>query len=152
MRVLLLKDVPGLGRAGEIKEVAGGHAQNYLFPHKLAAPVTEGAVRRVASVKEAAERKQERKTNEAKVLAGRLDGKTVIFKARAGEGDRLYGSITNADIAVELNKLAGIEVERRFIELEHPIKTLGEHTVVVKFGSGANATVNVRVERATEAA
>ena len=152
MRVLLLKDVPGLGHAGDIKEVAGGYAQNLLFPRKLASLVSEGAVHHVAAIKDAAERKQERKSHEAQALAARLTGKIVIFKARAGEGDRLYGSITNADIAVEINKLAGLEVDRRFIEIEHPIKTLGEHKVIVKFGSGATATVYVQVERAAEAA
>jgi large subunit ribosomal protein L9 len=152
MRVLLLKDVHGLGRAGDIKEVAGGYAQNYLLPRKLATPVTAGTVRQVQELKETAERKQERKVNETTILAAKLDGKAVSFRARAGEGDRLYGSITSADIAQELGKLVGVEVDRRFIELEHPLKALGEHRVTIKFGAGAVATVYVRVERSREVA
>jgi large subunit ribosomal protein L9 len=135
-----------------IKDVAGGYAHNLLFPRKLAVAVTEGAVKQAVDIKEAAVRRKERKASEAKTLADMLDGKTVIFRARAGEGDRLYGSITNADIADQLTRMIGHEVERRLIELEHPIKTLGEHKLIVKIASGAAATVYVRVERAAEPA
>jgi large subunit ribosomal protein L9 len=152
MRVLLLKDVHRLGHAGDVKEVASGYARNYLLPRKLAIPVTEGTVRQVQDIKAATDRKRERQANEAKTLATKLEGQTVIFKARAGEGERLYGSITSADIALELGKLAGAEVDRRFIEIEHPIKTLGEHPIAVKLGAGTTATVYVRVERAAEEA
>lgn len=150
MQVLLLRDIPGLGRAGEIKEVAGGYALNYLLPRKLATPVTEGALRQAQTEKETVERKRERKQSAAQALADRLSGRTVVLKARAGEGDRLYGSITNADIADALKKTLGVEIERRFIELEHPIKTLGEHQLTVKLGGGLAPTIFVRVERAAE--
>jgi large subunit ribosomal protein L9 len=151
MQVLLIKNVDGLGRAGDIKEVAGGYAHNFLFARKLAVPVTEGAIKQAEITREADRRRKERKTNEARNLATRLDGQTVVFYARAGEGDRLYGSITSADIADRLSQAVGQEVDRRFVELEHPIKTLGEHRVVVKTGAGAAATVFARVERAAEA-
>jgi large subunit ribosomal protein L9 len=152
MQVLLTKNVEGLGRAGEIKEVAGGYAHNYLFARKLAVAVTEGAVRQAEVAKEADARRKERRANEAKTLADQLDGKTVVFHARAGDGERLYGSITNTDIADHLSRLIGRPVERRLIELEHPIKTLGEHKLTIKIAAGAVATVYVRVERASEAA
>jgi large subunit ribosomal protein L9 len=151
MRVLLTKNVDGLGRAGEIKDVAGGYAHNFLFQRKLAVPVTEGAVKQAEVTKDTEARRKERLANQAKTLVGELDGKTVIFHARAGDGERLYGSITNADIAEQLGRLVGHDVERRFIELEHPIKTLGEHKVTVKIAAGAAATVYVRVERSIEA-
>ena len=96
MKVLLLKDVKGLGKAGEIKEAAGGYAQNYLVANGLAQIVTEGAVRQAQDLREAAVRKQERKALEAKSLAAKLEGQVVTFKVRTGEGERLYGSITNA--------------------------------------------------------
>lgn len=150
MRVLLTKNVEGLGHAGEIKEVAGGYAHNFLLPRKLAVPVTEGTVKQAQATKDAEVRRKERKATEAKTLAGLLDGKTVIFQTRAGEGDRLYGSITTADIAEKLSQAIGQAVDRRYIELEHPIKTLGEHKVSVKLTSGAVAAVYVRVERAAE--
>ncbi len=151
MRVLLLKDVKGLGRAGDIKEVAGGYAANYLLPGKLAQPVTEGAVKSVQQAKELAARKQERKTTEAKTLAGKLNGQTVILKARSGEGERLYGSITSADIVQALAAATGLTVERKHVALEHPIKTLGHHQVPVKLGGGLTAMITVVVERDREA-
>ncbi len=152
MQVMLLKDVPGLGHAGDVKQVAAGYAQNYLFPRNLAISATEGAVKQAKSLQEAAERRRQRKVNEAKEIAARLDGQEIIFSARAGEGDRLYGSITGHDIAEKLQSSTGIEVDRRYVELEHPIKSLGEHNVVVKLGSGAVANIRVRVERQAEVA
>ncbi len=150
MRVLLLKDVKGLGRAGEVKEAAGGYAQNYLFPNKLAQPVTEGTIKQVQHVKEAIASKQERRAAEAKNLAARLDGQMITFKARSGEGERLYGSITNADIAVALSKTIGQPVDRKLVEIPHPIKTLGQHRATVKVGPGLVANVLIFVERAAE--
>jgi large subunit ribosomal protein L9 len=147
MRVLLLKDVKGLGHAGDIKEVTGGHAQNYLFPNRLAQPVTEGAVKQAQDLQDAAARKRERKTLEAQKLAAKLDGRVLTFKARTGEGDRLYGSITNADIAEALAKATGQEIDRKYIELEHPIKMLGEHPITIKVGSGFTARITAVVER-----
>jgi large subunit ribosomal protein L9 len=147
MRVLLLKEVKGLGHAGQVKDVAGGYATNYLFPQKLAEPVTEGAVKQAEQVKEVLARKQERKTSEAKTLAARLDGQEVTFKAKTGEGDRLYGSITAADVAEALSRKTGLEVDRRYLELEHPIKALGEHRVQLKLASGLFAYITVLVER-----
>jgi large subunit ribosomal protein L9 len=152
MQVMLLKDVAGLGHAGDIKHVAAGYAQNYLFPRNLAVPATEGAVKQAKSLQDAAERRHQRKISEAKETAARLDGREIVFTARAGEGDRLYGSITGHDVAEKLQAETGVEVDRRFVELEHPIKSLGEHHVTVKFGSGAVASVRVRVERQVEAA
>ncbi|MGC8781310.1 MAG: 50S ribosomal protein L9, partial [Anaerolineae bacterium] len=139
-------------RAGDIKEVAGGYAHNFLFPRKLAVPLTEAALKQAQQMKEAEARRRERQALEAQTLAGQLDGKTVVFHARAGEGDRLYGSITSADIAEALSRLVGREVERRVVDLEHPIKTLGEHAVPIKIAGGVTATVRVRVERSDEAA
>ncbi len=147
MKVLLLKDVKGFGKAGEIKEAAGGYAQNYLVANGLAQVVTDGAVRQVQEQHEAAARKQERKVIEAKALAAKLDGQVVTFKVRTGEGERLYGSITNADVAAKLSKAIGYEIDRKYIELPHPIKTLGEHVIVVKIATGLVARVTAIIER-----
>ena len=152
MRVLLLKDVKGLGKAGETKEVAGGYAANYLFPNKLAQPMTEGAVKTAQEVKAAEVRKVEKKANESKVLANRLDGQTVVLKARSGEGDRLYGSITSQDVAEALTKSVGVPVDKRVVEIEHPIKTLGRHDVTLRLGGGLTAKVMVLVEKSKEPA
>jgi large subunit ribosomal protein L9 len=147
MQVLLLKDVAGIGHAGDIKEVSGGHAKNYLFPKKLAVPASEGAQKQAESLREAGERRRDRKLTEAKAQASKLDGQVLTFKVLAGEGDRMYGSVTSAEIAEALSKVAKTEIERRQIELEHPIKSLGQHSVPVKAASGVTATIVVSVER-----
>ncbi|OIO88775.1 MAG: 50S ribosomal protein L9 [Anaerolineae bacterium CG2_30_64_16] len=152
MQVLLLKDVEGLGRAGDIKHTSGGYAQNYLVPNKLAVVATDGAIKQARSIQDAAKRRSERKLTEAKTLAGRIEGQTLTLQMRAGEGDRLYGSVTNADIAEKLSRAAGAEIDRRLVDIEHPIKTLGRHAVIVKLGSGVSVQVAVQVERAAEEA
>lgn len=150
MRVLLLKEVKGLGKPGDVKEVAGGYASNYLFPNKLAEPATEGGVKVAQQTKEAESRKVEKKANEAKNLAAKLQGQTVVLKARSGEGDRLYGSITGHDVAEALTKSTGLAIDKRIVDLEHPIKSLGRHDVVLRFGGGLTSTVTVIVERSKE--
>lgn len=152
MRVLLLKDVKGLGHAGDIKDVAGGYATNYLIPNRLAQPYVEGMEKAIQQAREIAARKQERKDAEAQMLAAKLHGQTVVLTARSGEGERLYGSITAADIAQALSQTTGLTVDRKLIQLEHPIKTLGQHPIPIKLGSGLVATVTVIVERSKEAA
>src|SRR5512142_1755305 len=107
MQVMLLKDVAGLGHAGDIKHVAGGYAQNFLFPRNLAVPASEGAQKQAKILHEAAERRRDRKASEAKETASRINGQEVVFTARAGEGDRLYGSITNQDVAEKLQAQTG---------------------------------------------
>ena len=150
MLVLLLKDVAGIGHAGDIKDVSGGHAKNYLFPKKLAVPASEGAQKQAQSMHDAAERRRDRKFIEAKALATSIDGQVLTFAVRAGEGDRLYGSVTNGEIAEALSKAAKIDIERRQIDLEHAIKSLGSHSVQVKIASGVTATIVVNVERSAE--
>lgn len=152
MRVLLLKEVKGLGKPGDVKEVAGGYASNYLFPNKLAEPATEGSVKVAEQTKAAETRKVEKKANEAKNFAAKFDGQSVVLKARSGEGDRLYGSITAQDVADALSKSTGLPVDKRVIDLEHPIKALGRHEVKLRFGGGHAATITVIVERSKEPA
>ena len=150
MRVLLLKDVKGLGRMGELKEVSGGYATNYLFPNKLAQPATEGSVKLAEQIKVVAERRIEKKKSESKALAAKFEGQTVVIKARSGEGDRLYGSITAQDVADALSKSSGMTVDKRMVELEHPIKALGRHDIALRVGGGLTATITVIVERSSE--
>jgi large subunit ribosomal protein L9 len=150
MQVLLLKDVAGLGKVGEVKTVAGGYALNFLFPRKLATPYTEGAVKQAKTVADADTRRKNRRLTEARTLAAKLDGQSVAFAMRAGEGDRLYGSITSADIAEALTRATGLEIDRKTIDLEHPLKSLGRHSVPLKLGGGITVSVDVMVERAEE--
>jgi large subunit ribosomal protein L9 len=147
MEVLLLQDVEALGQAGDIKRVADGYARNYLIPRQMAVLATPGAIKQAEARRQAADRREVKELDEAKALAERLDGVTVSFLARAGETDRLYGSITNVAIAEALEKEIGQEVDRRKIELEEPLKELGTHAVTVKLAAEAEAKVTVVIER-----
>lgn len=147
MEILLLKDVEGLGHAGEIKKVAGGYARNFLIPRGLAVPADAGARKRAEAIREASQRRQQRQLSEAQTLAAKLNGLTLRFKVKAGEKDRLYGSITNADIAEAIEREIGQTVDRRHIELERPIRELGVHKVPVRLMAKIEPIVTVVVER-----
>jgi large subunit ribosomal protein L9 len=147
MQVLLLRDVEGLGQVGEIKKVADGYARNYLIPRDFAVLATPGAVKQVKKHRQAEVSRQAKALSEAQALAEILDGEIVTFHARAGEGDRLYGSITNANIAEALEEKVDHEVDRRKIDLEEPLKELGTHAVTVRLAPEAEAKVTVVIER-----
>ena len=147
MQVLLLRDVEGLGHNGDVKKVADGYARNFLLPRGLALPATPGSVKAAEQARDAKTRRQARALSEAQALAQMLDGQTVTFQARAGEGDRLYGSITNANIAEALQAKVGREIDKRKIVLEEPLKELGAHTITIHLAPEAEAKVIVVVER-----
>lgn len=147
MQVLLLKDVHGLGHAGEVKKVTDGYARNFLLPRKLAVVATEEAVKQAEMHRQALSRQQIKVLTEAQAFAQVLDGVSLSFKARAGEGDKLYGSITNAHIAEALSEKVGREVDKRKIDLEDPLKELGTHAVTVRLAPEAQAKIIVVIER-----
>ena len=147
MEVLLLRDVEQLGQIGEIKRVADGYARNFLIPRGLATIATPGAVKQAELLRQRDARRQEKELNEAQALAQELDGRSVTFQARAGESDRLYGSITNANIAEALEEQVGQDVDRRKIEMEEPLKELGTHAVTIRLAPGAEAKITVIIER-----
>jgi large subunit ribosomal protein L9 len=147
MQVLLKKDVEQLGIAGDIKKVADGFARNYLIPRGLAVIATPGAIKQAELARQATVRREAQALSEAQALAQLLDGQSVTFQARAGETERLYGSITSANIAESLGEKVGQEVDRRKIDLEEPIKDLGTHAVTVRLAPEAEAKVTVVVER-----
>jgi large subunit ribosomal protein L9 len=126
MRVLLLKDVYKLGRAGDVKKVADGYGRNYLFPKGLAVLATPGALKQSDRIRSSAETQRTRLNQELGGIAERITGLTVVFPAKAGETGKLYGSITTAMLAEAIEREAGFAVDRRQIDSE-PIKTLGVH-------------------------
>lgn len=146
MEVLLLKDVPKLGLAGDTVKVADGFARNYLLPRRLATPMDEGAQRQAETLRQARAKRDQRRAEEAAALVQRLDGMSVTIKARAGEHGKLYGSVTAADIAEELARAHGVEVDKRKLALAEPIREIGEHRVEVKLAPQAAAHVLVVVE------
>jgi|OpeIllAssembly_1097287.scaffolds.fasta_scaffold107975_2 large subunit ribosomal protein L9 len=147
MQVLLLKNVPGIGSAGQVKKVADGYARNYLLPNRLAVPATDGAVKQADTIKEASARREAKTLAEAQELAKILAQTTLTFRAKAGQGEHLFGSITSGDIADKLVADKNIHIDKRKIDLLNPIKELGERKVAIKIHSDVVAHVNVVVER-----
>ncbi|OAN47304.1 50S ribosomal protein L9 [Chloroflexus islandicus] len=145
MKVLLVQDVDHLGKAGEIKDVSGGFGRNYLLPKGFAVLATKSQIKQAEERLAAQRRKAEAARKDAEALAAKLAELTLTFVVKVGEQERLYGSVTNADIAAKLHEVAGIEIDRRKIALEDPIKRTGEYEVPVELASGVSATLKVVV-------
>jgi large subunit ribosomal protein L9 len=150
VQVLLLKDIKRLGKAGDIKTVADGYARNYLLPRGLAVLATSGAVRRTEVRKAIEEQREERARTDGAAMAERLSEVTLTFKVKAGDRGRLYGSVTSADIADEIERRTGQPVDKRKVELEEAIRLLGTHKVPIRLLSGVVAEVTVEVQRESE--
>ena len=145
MDVILLEDVARLGQAGEVCNVAPGYARNHLIPKKLAVIATTGALKELEQKQQAEARHQEQLKAEAQELAGKLEGLMLTIHAKTGEKDRLYGSVTSADIAETLEEQTGMSIDRRKIELEEPIRQLGIHSVTVRLHSDLAPLIRVDV-------
>ncbi len=145
MKVLLVQDVEHLGKAGEIKDVSGGFGRNYLLPKGFAVLATKSQIKQAEERLAAQRRKAEAARKDAEALAAKLAELTLTFVVKVGEQERLYGSVTNADIAAKLHEVTGIEIDRRKIALEDPIKRTGEYEVPVELASGVSATLKVVV-------
>ena len=147
MEVILREDVPSLGKAGQIVKVKPGYARNFLFPRNLAYEATEGNKKRIAAEQAAHAAKRAAEQKEAEAMAGRLGAVVVVLKAKSGEEGKLFGSIGANDIAAALEKM-GHAVDKRRIDLEHPIKAVGEYTVPLKLHSDVTAKLRVAVQPA----
>lgn len=145
MRVVLTQDVPNLGKVGDVKDVADGYGRNFLIPKGMAVLATVSALKNVEDLRRAEAKRMAKRLTDAESVANRLRQLDLVFKARAGEEGRLYGSITNADIAEAIQAQTGLEIDRRVIELEHPIRQTGEHTVEVRLMQNVIAPVKVTV-------
>jgi len=145
MKVVFLEDVPNVARSGEIKEVADGYARNLLIPKKLALIANSAAIKLAEARCRVKARQQAETEAELQELAKQIEGKEITLKARAGSNERLYGSITSADIAAELEKSAGIVVDKRKIDIEEHIHQLGSYEITVKLGKDIAPKVKVNV-------
>ena len=146
MEVLLLKDIKRLGKAGETKKVADGYARNYLLPRGLAVLATAGAIRRTEVQQAIEEQRQERIRTDGSALAERLAEISLVFKVKASEKGRLYGSVTAADIAAEIEKQTGHPIDKRKVEMEEPIHLLGTHKIPVRILPNVVPEITVLVE------
>ncbi len=146
MEVILREDVDHLGRIGEIVRVKNGYARNYLIPYGKAYPATEGNKRQVGFEHTRRAERLAFEKGEAEAFAARLADVTLAFTAKTGDGDRLFGSITTADIADKLAE-AGHQVDKRHIELHEPIKVIGEHRVAIRLHMDVKPEILVTVTK-----
>jgi large subunit ribosomal protein L9 len=146
MQVLLVQDVEKLGRAGEIKHVAGGFGRNYLIPKGFAVIATSGQIRQAEERLKAQQKRTQAARKDAEAVAARINGVTLRFVVKVGELDRLYGSVTSADIAEKLQAQTNTEIDRRKIDLDEPIKRTGNYPVKVRLHADLEPVLNVIVE------
>ena len=140
MQVILTQDVNNLGKAGELVTVRPGYGRNYLVPRGLAVTATVTNKQRLEHEKAVIERRVTKERASATELAGRINGMTLQFERMVGEDEKLFGSVTNRDIADQLKK-ANVELDHRWIALDHPIKALGKYEVPVRLAAGVTATL-----------
>ena len=145
MKVVLLKDVKGTGKKGEIKEVADGFAKNFLFKNSLARLCDNSAINENKNMKDAQNFHKQEEIKEAKAIAKNVEGKVLTMKIKCGSNGKTFGSITSKEISEALEKIS-IKLDKKKIDLKEPIKTLGTYTVVAKIYPEISAKFNVVVE------
>jgi large subunit ribosomal protein L9 len=146
MKVILQKDIPNLGDAGDIKEVADGYARNFLLPKKLVIVANDSSKKAMEHQKRLIKVKKEKRRKEGEKIAGDLSGAVLTFAAQAGEEDKLFGSITSMDIASKLQEM-GYKIDKKKVVLDNPIKKIGEFEVSIKLAEGLTSKVKVVVEK-----
>jgi large subunit ribosomal protein L9 len=144
-QVILLQDVEQVGEKGSVVDVSKGYARNFLIPRKLAAPATKGALAEAERRQAAADKALAEATSKAQESAAALNKTVLTIAHQAGEDGRLFGSVTAQDIADAISEARGITIDKRKIQLDEPIKTVGTHSVVVEVSDGVTATVKTMV-------
>jgi large subunit ribosomal protein L9 len=150
MKVVLLEDLPGKGKAGEVKEVSKGYARNFLLPRGLALLATPTVIKQVESRLEQEKLEESIDRDKLVELAQQIEGKEICFKARMGAGERLFGSITAADVAEELSRAVGSPIDKKKIDMEKSLRKTGSYEVAVKLASDINPQITVVIEEEKE--
>lgn len=150
MEVILRETIDTLGRAGQVVKVADGYARNYLLPRKLAYPATPGNLKVIEFERQSLIRREAKQQDDAQKLKEMLDNVTLQFRRKVGEQNALYGSVTNADVAEELEK-KGFQIEKRKIHMDDHIKELGQFDIPIRLFKDVTATIKVTVEADAEA-
>ena len=148
MKVILLQDVKGKGKKGQMLEVSDGYARNYMLPRKLATEATPDAINTMKMNDKATQERIAREKAEALELSKKLREMTLVVTAKGGGAGRLFGSVTNQEIADALVKKSGIKLDKRKIVISDPIKSVGTYTVQCKLGYEINAPLTVKIEEA----
>ncbi|MGI6365701.1 MAG: 50S ribosomal protein L9 [Bacillota bacterium] len=144
MKVILKQNIKGVGNAGEVKEVSDGYARNYLFPRNLAVIADAGALKKLAQERETASRKDARELSRSREIQKQIEELQLTYIAKAGEGGRLFGSVTSKDIADQLAR-QGIKVDRRKILLDEPIRQLGDFELEIRLHPQVTAKLRLKV-------
>ena len=150
MKVILLQDIKGTGKKNQILEISDGYARNYLLPRKLAREATAEALNSVERSTSADKHREEVKRAEAEKQARELKGKVIQLSVRGGENGKIYGSVTNDQIAAALKEQLGVEIDKRKIEVEEPIKTAGQAFINLKIMAGVSTRLIVNVKIAAK--
>jgi large subunit ribosomal protein L9 len=145
MKLILTQEVTGLGAPGDVVEVKAGYGRNYLVPRSLAMPWTRGSEKQIEMIKRARSAREIRSLDDAKEAASRLSGIRVRLHTRAGTGGRLFGSISTADIAAAVKNAGGPDLDKRKIEVQNPIRTVGSHQVAVRLHPEVSAKLDIEV-------
>jgi large subunit ribosomal protein L9 len=145
MKLILNQEVAGLGAPGDIVEVKDGYGRNYLVPRGFAQMWTKGADKQIATIRRAREVREVRDLGQANEIKQSLAGLKVKLSARSGDGGRLFGSVTSADVVDAVTKAGGPKLDRRLVQLINPIKSLGQHTVSVRVHPEVDATLTLEV-------
>ena len=150
MKVIFTEDVPNVAKSGQMKDVTDGYARNYLIPRKLAVFADPGTIKAMATKMEARKKADAMAEVEMKDLGASLNGKEIFIEAKSGGKERLYGSVTNADIATELEKATGLEVDKRKIKLNEAIHQLGTYEVEIRLSKDVAPKIKVTVTEKPE--
>jgi large subunit ribosomal protein L9 len=145
MKLILTQEVTGLGAPGDVVEVKAGYGRNYLVPRSLAMPWTRGSEQQIEMIKRGRAAREIRGLDDARAAASSLSGLKVRLQTRAGQGGRLFGSVSTADIAAAVKRAGGPELDRRKIEVTNPIKTIGSHQVSVRLHPDVSAALEIEV-------
>jgi len=145
MKVILLSDVKGRGKEGDVIDVARGFATNYLLPRKMAIQATPGNLKQLEARVHNIKKREEAKRSEAEVLAAKVEGSAIVIEAKAGDTGKLFGSVTGGMVADVLIEQIGVDVDRRKLDLHGHIKTLGEHVIDVRLYDDVTAQVTLNV-------
>ncbi|MUL41244.1 50S ribosomal protein L9 [Streptomonospora sp. PA3] len=145
MKLILTQEVTGLGAPGDVVEVKDGYGRNYLLPRGFAIRWTRGGQKQIDSIRRARAAREIRTLEDAQQIAGRLNSMRVKLNQRAGDGGRLFGSVTAGDVAEAVKSAGGPEVDKRRIEIRNPIKSVGDHKVQIRLHPEVSATIAVQV-------
>ncbi len=145
MKVILLEDIKGVGKKGQLLNAADGHARNFLIPRKLAVEATDANIRELEKKKKAQEDQRVKELEEARELAKKAEAQKITIEVKIGENGKLFGSVTNKEIADALNKALGTNIDKKKITLDETIKTIGEKTATLKIHPDVSAKLNLSI-------